>query len=364
MKAAVLRQFNGIFAIEDISIDRPIGHEVLIQVKASGLCHSDLHAAQTDLGYFPIPGVFGHEVAGVVIDIGSEVTDFAIGDHVVGCLVRFCGHCSPCNSGHSYHCTRPDDLLRMPENRQRLNKDGKPIHQIYGLAGFAEQALIHENQLVKIPKAMPFPQAAVLGCATVTGAGSAINTAGVKPGATVAVLGAGGVGLNVLSGAQLMGATRIIAIDLNPTKLDLAKRFGATDVIDAGKVDPVETVRALTGGGVDHAFEVIGLASTTRQAIQMTQRGGSSYLIGVHQPGSKLELDVMADILVPQRKLEGVYMGSTNIKQDIPIYADLYLQGRFNLDDLISKQISIDEINEAYQQVASGAVARCVITRF
>jgi S-(hydroxymethyl)glutathione dehydrogenase/alcohol dehydrogenase len=248
--------------------------------------------------------------------------------------------------------------------RQRLVQDGKPIHQIYGLAGFAEQALVHENQLVKVPDAMPFPQAAVLGCATITGAGAAINTASIKPGETVAVIGAGGVGLNVISGAKLMGAARIIAIDLNSSKLDLAKRFGATDVIDPGKADPIEAVNALTNGGVDHAFEVVGLVSTSLQAIRMTRRGGGAYLIGVHQPGSKIELDVLGDILVPQRRLEGVYMGSTNIKHDIPMYANLYLQGRFNLDDLISNEISIGEINEAYKQIAQGAIARSVITRF
>lgn len=364
MKAAILRQFNGLFDIEDISIDKPIGREVLVQVKASGLCHSDLHAAQHDLGFFPIPGVFGHELAGIVIEVGPDVSDFAVGDHVVGCLVRFCGHCSPCNSGRSYHCSQPDDTLRVSGQRQRLVQDGKPIHQIYGLAGFAEQALVHENQLVKVPDAMPFPQAAVLGCATITGAGAAINTASIKPGETVAVIGAGGVGLNVISGAKLMGAARIIAIDLNSSKLDLAKRFGATDVIDPGKADPIEAVNALTNGGVDHAFEVVGLVSTSLQAIRMTRRGGGAYLIGVHQPGSKIELDVLGDILVPQRRLEGVYMGSTNIKHDIPMYANLYLQGRFNLDDLISNEISIGEINEAYKQIAQGAIARSVITRF
>jgi S-(hydroxymethyl)glutathione dehydrogenase/alcohol dehydrogenase len=364
MKAAILRQFNGIFDIEDITIDKPIGHEVLVQVKASGLCHSDLHAAKHDLGFFPVPSVFGHELAGIVAEVGPDVSDFSVGDHVVACLVRFCGHCSPCNSGHSYHCAHPDDTLRAPAQRQRLSQDGRPIHQIYGLAGFAEQALVHENQLVKVPDAMPFPQAAVLGCATVTGAGAAINTASIKAGDTVAVIGAGGVGLNVISGAKLMGATRIIAIDLNGSKLDLAKRFGATDVVDAGKTDPIEAVNALTGGGVDHAFEVVGLVSTTLQAIRIARRGGGAYLIGVHQPGSKIELDVLGDILVPQRRLEGVYMGSTNIKRDIPMYADLYIQGRLNLDDLISNEISIGEINEAYRQLGHGAIARSVITRF
>ncbi len=364
MKAAILRQFNGVFDIENISIDDPIGYEVLVQVKASGLCHSDLHAAQHDLGFFPVPSVFGHELAGIVIEVGPDVSDFSVGDHVVGCLVRFCGHCSPCNSGHSYHCAHPDDTLRPSGQRQRLTQQGKPIHQIYGLAGFAEQALVHENQLVRVPKAIPFPQAAVLGCATVTGAGAAINTASIRPGDTVAVVGAGGVGLNVISGAKLMGATRIIALDLNSSKLDLAKRFGATDVIDAGKVDPADAVNALTGGGVDHAFEVVGLASTSIQAIRMTRRGGGAYLIGVHQPGSKIELDVLGDILVPQRRLEGVYMGSTNIKRDIPMYAELYLQGRINLDDLISNEISIDEINEAYRQLGQGTIARSVITSF
>ena len=217
---------------------------------------------------------------------------------------------------------------------------------------------------MKVPREVPFPQAAILGCGTITGAGAAINTAGVRPGDSVAVIGAGGVGLNVISGARLAGASRIVAVDLQPAKLELARKFGATDCVDAGQGDPVEAVRELTGGGVKHAFEVIGLKSTSEQALQMTRVGGGAYLIGLQVPGNKIEVEVMTDMIFGQRKVQGVMMGSTNIKHDIPMYAGFYLQGRLNLDDLIAQEINIGQINDAYQELKGGAIARSVITSF
>lgn len=363
MKAAVLNALDGTFNVEEIQRSNPVGREVLVDVKASGLCHSDLHMAENDFGT-PLPAVLGHEVAGIVQEVGPDVTEFAVGDHVVASLVQFCGHCESCLSGRTYQCQHPEETLRAATIDPRLSKDGKPVTQAFGTGGFAEQAVVHENQLVKVPDAVPFPQAAILGCGTVTGAGAAINTADVQPGDTVAVIGVGGVGLNVISGARLAGAARIIAIDLQPQKLELAKRFGATDVINSGDVDAVAAVLELTGGGVNHAFEVIGLKVTSKQAIGMTKVGGGAYLIGVHKPGSTIDVDVLGELLVSQRRIQGVYMGSTNIKHDIPMYANLYLQGRFNLDDLISKEIDISEINDAYAELKNGAIARSVITTF
>ncbi|HEY0246642.1 MAG TPA: Zn-dependent alcohol dehydrogenase [Gryllotalpicola sp.] len=365
MKAAVIHQTNGIFDVEDsIQIAQPIGHEVLIDVKASGLCHSDLHLAENDFGY-PLPMILGHELAGVVAAVGPGVTDFAVGDHVVGSLVQSCGHCAACRDGRSYQCANPNETLRDPGDGSRLtDASGAAIFQGMGLAAFAEQALVHENQLAAVPDELPFPQAALLGCGTVTGAGAAINTAGVKPGDTVAVIGADGVGLNVISGAKLAGAQRIIAIDLQPAKLELAQKFGATDLVNPADGDAVAKVLELTGGGVDHAFEVIGLKATSEQAIKMACMGGGAYLIGVHKPGATIEVDALVDLLTLQKKVQGVFMGSTNIKHDIPMYANLYLQGRFNLDDLVSKEIAIDEINEAYEELKGGTIARSVITVF
>ncbi|MFC4244757.1 Zn-dependent alcohol dehydrogenase [Gryllotalpicola reticulitermitis] len=364
MRAAVVHQINGVFDVEDdVEIGTPQGREVLVEVKASGLCHSDLHLAENDFG-IPLPMVLGHEVAGIVTAVGPDVTDFAVGDHVVGSLVQSCGHCAACRAGRTYQCSNPNETLRDPANGSRLTAGGAPVTQGMGLGGFAEQALIHENQLAKVPDALPFPQAALLGCGTVTGAGGAINTAGVRFGDTVAVIGAGGVGLNVISGAKIAGADRIIAVDLQPAKLELAAKFGATDLVNPAETDPVAAVLELTGGGVDHAFEVIGLTSTSEQAIKMARLGGGAYLIGVHKPGATLAVDVLTDLLYGQKKVQGVYMGSTNIKHDIPYYADLYLQGRLNLDDLVSREIGLDQINSAYEELKSGSIARSVITSF
>lgn len=363
MKAAVLNQDNGKFEIEDIEIDKPKKREVLVAVKASGLCHSDLHMAEGGYGV-TLPAVFGHELAGIVEAIGPDVREFEVGDHVVASLIQYCGHCAACLDGRTYQCAHPAETLRDTADGQRLTRGGKPVTPVFGTSAFAEYSLVHENQLVKVPNELPFAQACILGCGCVTGAGAAINTANVKPGDTVAVIGIGGVGLNVISGARLAGAARIIAIDTQPAKEALARRFGATDFIDATKGEVIEAVRALTEGGVDHAFEVIGLKATSHQAIKMARMGGGAYLIGLQKAGETIEVEVLDDLIVRQVIVRGVYMGSSNIKRDIPMYAALYLQGRFNLDDLISREINLSEINEAYQELKDGKIARSVITSF
>ncbi|MHC8378413.1 Zn-dependent alcohol dehydrogenase [Pseudomonas sp. MDT1-16] len=363
MKAAVVNETGKGFDIQEVEIASPIGREVLVQVKASGLCHSDLHLATHNYG-IPLPAVFGHELAGVVLEVGSDVREFEVGDHVVACLIQYCGHCKSCLAGRTYQCQNPNETLRDSSQAPRLTCDGKPVTPGFGTAAFAERALVHENQLAKVPDELPFPQACLLGCGTVTGAGAVINTAGVRPGDTVAVIGVGGVGLNAIAAAKLAGATRIIAIDLQPSKLELAKQFGATDVVDSSKEEPVAKVIELTGGGVDHAFEVVGLQITSEQAVRMTRVGGDAYLIGVHKPGSKIELMVTEELIGPQRRLQGVFMGSSNIKHDIPMYAQMYLQGKLNLDDLVSKQINLSQINEAYAELQGGMIARSVITSF
>ncbi len=364
MKAAILNNLDGTFQIEEIEIDVPRGREVLVEVKASGLCHSDLHFAEQDFGV-PLPAVLGHELAGVVLAVGPEVREFSVGDHVVGSLIQFCGHCRACIGGRTYQCTRPEETLRDdPNHMHRLTRDGEGVAQGFGTGAFAERALVHENQLALVPKELPFAQASRLGCGTITGAGAAINTASVRPGDTVAVIGIGGVGLNVISGAKLAGASRIIAIDMQPKKADLARKFGATDFIDASAGDTVNAVQALTDGGVDHAFEVVGIKATSQQAIQMVRKGGGAYLIGVHSPTSTIDVNVTIDLLTQQVDLRGVYMGSSNIKHDIPMYAHLYLQGKINLDDLISREINLSDINEAYKELKGGSIARSVITSF
>ena len=364
MKAAVLNAVNGGFVIEDIEIAEPVGREVLVQVKASGLCHSDLHVAEAGHGV-PLPAVLGHELAGVVKALGPEVSEFAVGDHVVGSLIAWCGHCGSCLDGETYRCEHPETATcRGAHEPPRLSRGGDPVFAGFGAAAFAEYALIHENQLVKVPEAMPFPQASLLGCACITGLGAAVNSADIATGDCVAVIGIGGVGLNVISGARLRGAGRIIAIDLNPAKEALARKFGATDFIAAGEGDVIAQARALTGRGVDHVFEVVGLKQTFELAIKIVRRGGVIYVIGVHSPGSFFQVDPVMDMVVNQITIKGVSMGSSNIKRDIPTYVDLYLQGRLNLDDLISNEINIAQINDAYETMKTGAIARNVITSF
>lgn len=363
MKAAVVNLLCGRFDIENVELAEPIGAEVKIRVKAAGLCHSDLHLATHDFGT-PLPAVLGHEIAGVVEAIGPEVGDFAIGDHVVGSLIQWCGRCPDCLDGRSYLCQHGQELARQTDQPPRITRDGTPVTQGFGLGAFAEFALIHQNQLVKVPDDLPFPQACILGCGCVTGAGAVLNSANVKHGDTVAVMGIGGVGLNVLNGARLAGAKQIFAIDKQPGKEELARKFGATHFIDASACDPVEEIIRLTDGGVDCSFEAIGLTSTIRQAVLMTRKGGAAYLIGVNDPADKLELSVLGELVSAQRTIKGVYMGSSNIRKDIPYYAELYRQGRFNLDDLVSNQISISQINEAYAAMGGGKIARSVITKF
>lgn len=363
MKAAVLNAIGDNFVVEAVDIDDPQGQEVLVEVKASGLCHSDLHLAEVDFGV-PLPVVMGHEIAGIVKTIGPAVREFAVGDHVVGSLVQFCGHCAACIGGHTYRCVHPEETLRGAGGGSRLSRAGAPVTQLFGTGGFAELALIHEHQLARVPRELPFPQASLLGCGTITGAGAAINTAGMRPGDTAAVIGIGGVGLNVIQGAALAGAIRIVAIDRQAKKAELARKFGATDFIDASQDDSIDALRTLVPGGVDHVFEVVGTKQTAEQAIKMARKGGAAYMIGVHAPGKTIEVNVLADLFRNQVTVKGVYMGSSNIKRDIPMYAQLYLDGKLNLDDLISREIDLSEINQAYEELKQGAIARSVITSF
>lgn len=362
MRASIARTFGGGFAVDDVELAEPIGREVLVDVKASGLCHTDLTAATVDIGY-PVPGVFGHEAAGVVIADGPDVTQVKEGDHVVGCLIQFCGQCIKCLSGRTFECLQPDFTVRGENDAPRLVHDGKPINQVFGLGGFAERALIHENQLAVVPDELPFPQAALLGCGVVTGAGAVLNTAKVQRGQTVVVMGAGGVGLNAISGSVLAGASRIIVTDLVDGKLQRATAFGATDVINSSEVDPVEAVRSLVPGGVDHVFDFVGARPVTAQGLQMLGTGGGLYLVGIMGENPGIDIDALT-VLGNKLRVEGVYMGSSNLKRDIPYYAHMSLQGRFNLKDLVSKEIALSGIDDGYESLKDSSIARVVITDF
>lgn len=363
MRAAIVNAPGIGFAVEDIDLADPMPNEIVVEVRASGLCHSDLSIAEQGMG-FPMPALLGHEVAGEVVEVGASVTSTKVGDRVVVCMVAGCGTCRECRAARPYRCQRTTGLERDSSQTPRISRGGEALTQFMGVGGFAERVLVHENLAIPLSDAVPYDVACLLGCGVVTGAGAAINTAGIRPGDTVAVIGCGGVGLNTIQGAALAGAARVIAVDLQPAKLDLAKKFGATDVVNAGEGDAVDAVRELTGGGVDFAFEVIGMQPTAEQAVRMLAVGGSALLIGVQTPGNRLDLDLFSEIVLPQRRIIGVAMGSTNPHLDIPMFAELYLQGRFNLDDLVSDRITLDGIDRSYQLLAGGAVARAVVTKF
>jgi S-(hydroxymethyl)glutathione dehydrogenase / alcohol dehydrogenase len=361
MNALVLNAIGHGFDFENVDIAAPIGREVLVDVHASGLCHTDLLFATHD--FVPTPSVLGHEVAGVVAEVGPDVAQIRVGDHVVGSLAQSCGACARCLSGRSFQCKHPESTVRRPVDVPRLTRNGAGLFQGFGLGGFAERALIHENQLAVVPKGIPFAQAALLGCGVATGAGSVLNTANVSVGDTVVIFGAGGVGLNAVSGAHIAGASRIVVIDIRQERLDEARRFGATDLIDSTKTNPVEAVGDLLPDGADHVFDFVGLKSVAEQGLAMLGVGGGLYLVGVARPDVEIGLNIVSAI-DRQKRVQGVNFGSTNAKRDIPMYAELYLQGRMNLDDLVSKTIALRDVNDGYAALKDGSLNRVVVTSF
>lgn len=365
MRAAVVRAVGEKFEICDIEVGEPQEREVLVEVRASGLCHSDITVAQHGMGT-PMPVVLGHEIAGVVTAVGPGTDRIRVGDHVIAAALQPCGRCRPCLRGRLWACANPGALDRGADEPPRLNDGKGAIAQMQGLGGFAEQVLVHENQLVAIDPRMPFAQASVIGCAVATGAGVVFNIAEVEPGDSIAVFGCGGVGLNAIQAARLAGATQIIGVDIKTDKLDLAKQFGATDVVNSSDVDAVAAVRELSGGdGVDHACVMIGVSSVAEQAVGVLGQDGTVYIVGGMSPGAELVLrpsPAESTLLPLQQGVRGTWLGSTNFYHDIPLYVSLYLEGRLNLDDLISRTIALDEINEAYEELERGGLARSVIT--
>jgi S-(hydroxymethyl)glutathione dehydrogenase/alcohol dehydrogenase len=357
MKAAVLREINKPLSIEDVAIDDPAPHEVLIRTAAAGVCHSDLHF-QNGAYPYPTPAVLGHESAGIVERVGSEVRYVKAGDPVITCLSVFCGHCDYCTKGRPVLCSK-EDTRRRKDEKSRLSKDGKPVWQFLDLSSYAEQMLVHENAVVKIDREMPLDRAALIGCGVMTGAGAVMNTARIPAGSTVAVIGCGGVGLAAIQGARIAGASRIIAVDTVASKLELAKRMGATDAVNAKLGDPVEQVKELTGGGVEYSFEAIGLKRTAEQSFEMLRAGGTATVIGMIPVGTKIELHGV-DFLY-EKRIQGSSMGSNAFRVDMPRFVELYKQGRLNLDDLISKRIALEQVNEAFEDLKKGEVARSVI---
>lgn len=357
MKAAVLREVKKPLVIEDVQISKPGPHEVLIRTAAAGVCHSDLHFVD-GLYPYPLPAVLGHESAGVVEQVGSEVRTVKPGDHVITCLSAFCGHCEHCLTGHMSRCVSPE-TKRQKGDTPRLAKDADPMNQFLNLSSFAEQMLIHEHACVKIRKDMPLDRAALIGCSVMTGVGAVMHTSNVRPGETVAVIGCGGVGLAAVNGAAIAGAGRIIAIDMQGSKLNLAKHFGATDVVNPKDGDPVKQVMELTGGGVHHSFEAIGLKQTAEQSFRMLGRGGTANIIGMIPVGVNIELHG-ADFL-GEKRIQGSLMGSNRFPIDMPRLVDFYMSGKLKLDEMIARRIKLAQVNEGFDELKRGELARSVI---
>ena len=357
MRAAVLHQIPGDLVIEDVSVDKPGRHEVLIRTAAAGLCHSDLHFMEGKYPYVT-PVVLGHESAGVVEAVGDDVTYVAPGDHVITCLSVFCGHCDYCLSGRPNLCQAPE-RVRAETEAPRLSLNGQPVTQFINCSSFAEQMLVHENAIVKIRDDMPLDRAALIGCGVTTGVGAVFRTARVEPGSTVAVIGCGGIGLNCVQGAAIAGAGRIIAVDLNETKLKMAEQFGATDLVDAGAGDPVAQVQELTGGGVHYSFEAIGLKQTAEQSFSMLRSGGTATIIGMIPFGTTIELNGFE--FLGEKRIQGSNMGSNRFRIDMPRYIDMYLDGRLKLDELVSARIGLDDVNDGFENMKRGDLARSVI---
>ena len=358
MKAAVLHAVGQPMTIEEVSLTKPGPREVLIRTSIAGICHSDLHFSDGAYPH-PMPAVLGHEAAGVVEAVGADVTYVKRGDHVVTCLSVFCGHCEQCSTGHPSICSNTSVKLPPGVSRRLSWRNGEVMNQFLNLSAFAEQMLVHEHAVAKIRPDMPLDRAALIGCGVLTGVGAVFHTAKVEPGTRVAVVGCGGVGLATINGAALAGAGQIIAIDTLPAKLELAKRMGATDVVNASEGDVVKRIRALTGGGVNYSFECLGAKATAEQAFAMLAPGGTATIIGMIPVGTKIELHGV-DFLA-ERKIQGSMMGSNRFRVDMPRLVEFYMQGKLHLDHLISGRIKLAEINEGFQALRSGSAVRSVI---
>jgi S-(hydroxymethyl)glutathione dehydrogenase/alcohol dehydrogenase len=358
MKAAVLHAANQPLTIEDVALEKPQSREVLLRTAFAGLCHSDLHFIE-GLYPTPTPVVLGHESSAIVEAVGDGVSYVKPGDHVITCLSVFCGTCPQCVTGHPNLC-EDTDVKMMPGQARRMTwKGGQHMNQAFNLSSFGEQMLVHENSMVKIDDEIPLDRACLVGCGVITGVGAVFNAAKVEPGATVAVIGCGGVGLSAVNGAALAGAERIIAIDTVQSKLELARELGATDTLNASNVDPVEQIRDMTKGGVHYSFEALGTKGTAEQAFQMLRPGGTATIIGMVPFGTKIELhgfDFLRD-----RKIQGTSMGGNRFRVDMPRLLSLWKQGRLKLDHLITGTLKLDEINDGFAKLKSGAPVRQLI---
>lgn len=370
-RAAVLRRMGAALpyadsrplAIETVTLAPPGRGEVLVAVRAAGLCHSDLSVINGDRPR-PLPMALGHEAAGVVEALGEGVDDLAVGDHVVMVFMPSCGTCDPCAGGRPALCepgAAANGRGELLGGARRLAGMDGPLNHHLGCSAFADRAVVSRRSLVKIDPALSFQEAALFGCAVLTGVGAVVNTASVKVGQAVVVVGLGGVGLAAVMGALAAGAAPVVAVDLNPGKLALAASLGPVRTVDAGAPDAVDQVRALTAGGADVAFEMAGSVRALEAAWAMTRRGGTTVTAGLPPPDAALAVNVVS-LVAEERSLKGSYIGTCVPGRDIPRYVALYREGRLPVDRLLSGTLPLDRINEGFDRLHAGEVARLVIT--
>jgi len=357
-RAAILEQPGEGLIIGDVNYADPAPHEVLIDTKACGLCHSDLHFIDGTYPH-PLPLVPGHEAAGVVKAVGSEVRTVKPGDHVVTCLSAFCGTCEFCVTGRMALCL--GGATRRPKGAapRMTRADGAPMNQMLNLSSLSEQMLIHENACVSINKDMPLDRAAIIGCAVTTGAGTIFNACAVTPGETVAVVGCGGVGLAAVNAAKIAGAGKVIAVDPLPEKRALAETLGATHSVDALADDAVKQIHAISGGGVDWGIEAVGRQASADLAVASLKRGGTAVVLGMMPLDCKVGLGAMD--LLGGKKLMGAIMGMNHFPVDLPRLVDFYMRGLLDLDTIIAERISLDDVNAGFEKMRGGSSARSVV---
>jgi NDMA-dependent alcohol dehydrogenase len=360
MRAAVLYEVGKPLVVEEVELAGPRAGEVRVRITATGVCHSDLHYIKGDLK-MPLPVVLGHEAAGVVEELGPGVDSVRAGDRVVLLFAPACGHCAYCARGRPHLCgMRYRVRGRMPDGTTRLRARGQDLNHFTCVSSWAEEAVVPASGVLPIDPEVPVGSAALLGCAVTTGVGAVVNTAQVPPGATVAVFGLGGVGLNVVQGARIAGAAAIIGVDVLPHRLDAARRFGATHAVNAARDDPVKAIHDLTGGGADYAFEVIGRAATVRQAVDSVARGGVAVAVGL--PPAREELTVPGPSFVLEEKtLRACFYGSSRLRSDIPRLLSLYSAGRLMLDELVTASFPLDRVNEAVTALDRGDGLRSIL---
>lgn len=348
--------------IEEVDLEPPGFGEVLVRVRAAGLCHSDLSTINGDRPR-QMPMVLGHEAAGEILECGPGVRDVAVGDRVVLIFAPSCGSCGACRAGYPGRCEpgqQANAAGLLLGGSRRLMKAGSPLFHHVGVSAFAEHCVVNRGSLVRVDRSLPFEEAAMFGCAVITGAGAVLNTARIVPGATVAVVGLGGVGLTALLAARLAGARTLIAVDLHEEKLALALELGATHAINAHSREAVAEARDVTSGGVDYAFELAGSVQAMEMAYRMTRRGGVTVSAGLPHPDHRWNAQLV-NIVAEERTVKGSYMGSCVPERDVPRFIDLYRAGRLPVDRLMSERISLQEINTGFDRLAEGRTVRQIV---